>query len=162
MKVIFLDIDNVLNTDAGIYLYYRKTKKNHYIDPKIAANLTKLCNLIPSANIVISSMWRGYFSLEQLRDYLKDYVNPEIIIDKTLISRFSDWDHPNRGKVIANYLEDHPKIKEYVILDDLDDKISDQHKGHFVHVNPLTGLTSKDVHEAFKILMKRYPVLRKK
>jgi hypothetical protein len=153
-KIIYLDIDGCLNTDLGISEYYKKTKKNDYIDPLMAANLTKLCDLVPDAKIVISSMWRGYFTLQQMRKYLKPYVDPKRIIDMTPLAKWNDWDYPDRGTVIAKHMEIFPNVESYVVIDDFNDGISNLHSKNFIYVNPITGLTEDDVIEAARILNK--------
>ena len=60
----------------------------------------------------------------------------------------------NRGKEIRDYLDKHPNIKQFVIIDDEFQREFEEHNlsKHFVHTDYTTGITKKDVEKAIKIL----------
>jgi hypothetical protein len=151
-KLIFLDIDGVLDT-----------YKSHYmLDPVL---LDRLGNILgrTGAWIVVSSSWRSS-SVPDTVDFMTDYDNPRVgpnpfpFTDKVvgvtpiLFSVIDDdIDRPaTQGEEIAAYLKLH-SCDEYVILDDCDEMLRDQWP-HLVFVNDEMGLTDADVEKAVSIL----------
>lgn len=57
----------------------------------------------------------------------------------------------SRGKEIDMWLEAHPECTNFVILDDRMDFTEDQ-QPHFIHVNPMIGLTDDDADIAIMTL----------
>ena len=55
-----------------------------------------------------------------------------------------------REMEIALWLEEHPEVTNYVILDDLDS--FRQHEAHLVKINPKTGITNDDAEQVITIL----------
>jgi len=51
---------------------------------------------------------------------------------------------------IALWLEEHPEVTSYVILDD--QSTFRQLKEHFVQINPKSGITNKDTERVITIL----------
>lgn len=111
MKVIFLDVDGVLNSND----YIEYTSKNNVkgileeIDPQKIDMLKQVLN-ITGAKIVVSSSWRNIRKFEKLRELFFLYG---IRLDKKtpLIGN-------NRGLEIKQYLKEHANIEQYIILDD--------------------------------------------
>lgn len=151
-KLIFLDIDGVLDTYKSRYI----------LDPVL---LDRLGNILgrTGAWIVVSSSWRSS-NVPDTVEFMTDYDNPRVganpfpftdrIVGVTPIL-FSvvdgDIDRPaTRGEEIAAYLKAHP-CDNYVILDDCDDMLRDQWP-HLVLVNDVVGLTDADVEKAVGIL----------
>lgn len=151
-KLIFLDIDGVLDT-----------YKSHYmLDPVL---LDRLGNILgrTGAWIVISSSWRCS-NVPDTVEFLTDYENPRVgsnpfpftdrVVGITPILYSvldGDIDRPaTRGEEIAAYLKSHP-CDSYVILDDCDEVFRDQ-QPHLVLVNDEVGLSDADVEKAVGIL----------
>ena len=57
-----------------------------------------------------------------------------------------------RGKEIALYLENHPEVVEYVILDDLDPIYLEPCEDHLVQTYIHDGLQVEHIEEALKVL----------
>ena len=151
-KLVFLDIDGVLDT-----------YKSHYmLDPVLLDRLGIILERT-GARIIISSSWRCG-NVPDTVAFLTDYDNPRVgsnpfpFTDKVVgITPIlysvvdGDIDRPaTRGEEIATYLREHP-YDNYVILDDCDEMLKDQWP-HFVLVNDETGLTDEDVEKAVSIL----------
>jgi hypothetical protein len=107
-KVIFLDIDGVLNcqrTSNPRYLPY-------IIDDALLARLRQLVDRT-DASVVLSSTWRydpaGIFSA-------KRYGIPFIDV-------IPDLPHEPRGKEILQWLQEHPEVTRYIVIDDEDDDL---------------------------------------
>jgi HAD domain in Swiss Army Knife RNA repair proteins len=127
MKVIFLDIDGVLNC--------RKTpnprKFPYVIDEGLLAGFTQLLQQT-GASVVLSSTWRydpaGIFSA-------KHYGVPFIDITP-------DMPHEPRCKEILEWLRHHPEVTRYVVIDDEDDELDEL---PLFQPSSRTGLTQKIV-----------------
>ena len=124
MKVIFLDIDGVLN-----YLdYFIKINDNRLIYNKLLkeidyklqrklleVDMNKLCMIKEicdrtNSKIVVTSSWRHLEIYPLIEDYLIKKGIP--VIDTT------EYINSMRGMEIKDYLENHPEITNYIILDD--------------------------------------------
>lgn len=118
-RVLFLDFDGVVNVpyeygtpefDAamaqGVYDFFR---------PEIVERLDKLIHEF-DLHVVISSSWR-YSGMEFCQNSLRNagFSEDVIIEDLTVLSEGM----PPRYLEILEYLEDHPRISEILILDDL-------------------------------------------
>lgn len=118
-RVLFLDFDGVVNVpyeygtpefDAamaqGVYDFFR---------PEIVERLDRLIHEF-DLHVVISSSWR-YSGMEFCQNSLRNagFSEDVIIEDLTVLSEGM----PPRYLEILEYLEDHPRISEILILDDL-------------------------------------------
>ena len=164
-KIIFLDIDGVLNTKWWYSQMDRNTHRDKYgyaFDPQAVANLRKIVEET-GADIVISSSWKC-MGLSQMEDIWKDRNLPDIIIgitpnsvsDELLID--ADIDSMElfhiRGEEIKEWLKKHGKrVCNYVIIDDMDNMLPGQ-QSHFVQTNPEMGITEDDAEKAIAILNK--------
>lgn len=152
MKVIFLDIDGVLNSRQFFMALYRETGKSILVRefcPISVSNLLYIIAEVPGVKIVVSSSWRKGTTIEELRRTLEKnaFIPPDMVIDKT--ADYSDRGH-DRGWEIQDWLDKHPEVEKFVILDDSDD---------VVHLKPFRpdikwdlGLTVLNSDAAIKIL----------
>ena len=153
MKLIFCDIDGVLNSEIG-------TAESDVLGIE-EEKLYLLQALLEStgAELVITSKARFAESIYEER--LKTIENSGIKIrdafrGKTLSS------NPKAIEVLA-YLQNKCKdIDNVLILDDNDHDFSEYFKHNFILVSTKTGLTVKDVEEGIAILGKEKPIYRKR
>ncbi|HKH00136.1 MAG TPA: HAD domain-containing protein [Bradyrhizobium sp.] len=125
MKVIFLDIDGVLNC--------RKTpnprKLPYIVDQKLLARFQELVRRT-GASVVLTSTWRydpaGLFAA-------KHHGVP--FIDVT-----PDLPKQPRSKEILEWVRGHPDVTRYAVLDDEDDQLDAL---PLFQPSPRTGLTEK-------------------
>lgn len=152
MKVIFLDIDGVINSeDFAIWNNehpeFCENGGHFWIDPNKINMIIKLCEET-GAKIVISSSWRGWSLKDTLNDFSRyrdlSKLNPYII---GITPRF----YKNRGIEIQYYLDSNISITNYCIIDD-DSDMLDSQKNNFVKINYKTGLTEYDVEKIKNIL----------
>ena len=142
MKVIFLDVDGVLNC----YL--------HKFTPALEDAKIKLLKEIvdvTDAKIVLSSSWRENSNLKyKLVTKLAEY-NLEIY-DHTPIL----WSGTPRSREIERYIQSHySEIEQFVILDDGDfdeARLKAVFPHHFIKTNIKYGLTSTKKDRAIKVL----------
>lgn len=163
MKIVFLDIDGVLNYT------------NWYVDDRNPGNINgqegdidplcvdRVLNIVreTGAKVVITSDWR--FSWGGTLNRLENAGLPrDVIIDKTPVAWGRDMtlkkymlddieDIYSRGNEINLWLKEHPDCTNYVILDDRVD-FTEEQQPHFIHVNPMIGLTDDDVDIAIMTL----------
>lgn len=147
-KIIFLDIDGVLNVYCQGRDKYGCLFHKHFED-----NL-KYIIMKTNAKIIISSSWRTA-GLEKMRSMWHDRKLPGEIID---ITPYDESRH--RGKEIQMWLNNHSILK-YVIIDD-DTDILESQLSNFVktsnnldHIDCVDigyGLTYECAKKAVKIL----------
>ena len=164
IKVIFLDIDGVLNTKWWYTQMDRNTPKDKYgyaFDPNAVANLKMILDET-GADIVISSSWKsfGFSELEEMWQYRGlpgklIGITPNSVSDEMLLN--ADLDHMElfsiRGMEIKEWLTKHGKrVSHYAIIDDMDNMLPEQ-QPHFVRTDPEMGITKKNADEAIHILL---------
>ncbi len=152
MKVIFLDIDGVLNSDR-----IARMRRNHNIlemtfDQDAMENLSQIITETGS-RIVISSTWRFHYKTENplwlsLIDNLKQYNLDNHIIGTTEITNIASA--KPRWKEINEWLFNKNDIESFVILDDeWDMGILNR---NFVRCSGSVGISSSNCREAIEIL----------
>ena len=159
MKVIFLDIDGVLNSEKffGVEsqpfryqkaLSEKKSEDEISVIINIDPNAVAWVNYIVSktgAEVVISSTWRSDYNIPFKMRYaglLKPIYG---------ITPFSKDRH--RGTEIQEWLNDHSEVTHYVILDDDNDMLEEQ-LNNFVQTDWLEGLNEECADKAVEILNK--------
>jgi len=163
MKVIFLDIDGVLNTKYWYTQMDRNTPKDKYgyaFDPVAVANLAHIIDET-GADIVISSSWKS-FGLSELEAMWQNRglpgkligITPNTVSDELLLN--ADLDHmelfPIRGMEVKEWLDKHGKnVSHYVIIDDMDNFLPDQ-QPYFVRTDPEAGITEEDADKVIRFL----------
>jgi hypothetical protein len=135
MKVIFLDIDGVLNC--------KKTRNPrdfpYIVETKLLRRLTSLLEKC-SAKVVLSSTWR-YDPIGVIA--AKHWGIPFIDVTPDLPKR------PRRDEIVA-WLKRHPEVERFVVIDDDDDGLDDL---PLFQPSNTTGLTAKICNGVHKYLM---------
>lgn len=152
MKLLFLDIDGVLNSTQSVYYYSRQKKKirmETLLCPIATSNLQHILEKHPDCQIVISSTWRKYYTLKQFKkifDYYK--IDSSRIIGITPINKGSEI----RGKQIAQWFSENPQYRfsHFVIIDDDGDMEQYLNTHHFVQTSSKSGLMWSQVEEVLK------------
>lgn len=140
MKVIFLDFDGVLTrTD--------EPRSHHYLSNTCIENLNLIIDKIKNVKIVLSTDWRKYYSLNELRKILvrAGLKYPSNVVDVTPLIEYQI-----RGNEIEQWLIKNNKIDSFVILDDHDDM--GKYINRLILTDPNYGLTHKDALNALSIL----------
>jgi len=170
MKVLFLDIDGVLNSDRTLY-------DDVSLEDDLIMNLKAIIDKT-GAKIILSSSWRCIPSAVQklmgkldehdlyLSGLTKDGVEVSTVeaLGFKPTERYTDTDYSgscpkdithDRGAEIAVWLDEHQdRVDSFVILDDEDYDIKLYYPSHLVLTRYETGLTEANVEEAIKILNK--------
>jgi hypothetical protein len=137
MKILFLDIDGVLNNSS-----------ENYRTPGIE-NMNQLKRIIKEtdAEIVLTSTWR--YSLEEALKLFRMYDV------KTPISLTQVLKPLERGNEIVLWLASYPMLVDtYCVIDDAIEDISGYPLKNIVEINPAYGLTAGDADKTINILNK--------
>jgi hypothetical protein len=129
MKVIFLDIDGVLNV-----MHRERDEFGAIFHQNFVDNLETVINET-GAKIIISSSWR-HGGLQRMIDMWKFRELPGEVIGITPdlwgeVKGEDFYEKLQRGHEIQSVLDRTPEITSYVIFDDDDDMLPSQ-KGNFV------------------------------
>ena len=149
-KILFLDIDGVLNSDA--FADYMLEEDNvdifneDMLDERAIIQLKKII-MATDAEIVLSSSWRWY---KDTRDKVHRQLQAKDIdfVDTTPLEIDTAM---SRGMEIKAWLEEHPEVERFVILDDDDLRIQEYVPYH-VKTTFRYGLTREKAAEAIQIL----------
>ncbi|MFW5847818.1 MAG: HAD domain-containing protein [bacterium] len=164
-KVIFLDHDGVLATDNEYDLPRKRIGNQSYypFNSKCVDVLNEILMEVPNAVIIVSSDWKLYWTLDQMKEI---YIQNGIIrmpVGYTIDS----YKHFNTGMLqsnraseithclIHNQLKKYDDIKanKYVVIDDLD--MSDWFPRNFVLCgNPKKGIAQPGVKERILKILK--------
>lgn len=154
MKVIFLDVDGVLN--------YRGCKEMfnglYGVDEDRLDKLAEIAHST-SAAIVLTSTWKQLWdnqpvnstSLDPMALYLVNKLKSRGL---RLTDRTEEKDPHQRGHGIKAWLRKVPNIESWVVLDDevFPDYKECEITKRFIHTSFEHGLTDKHVEKAIKIL----------
>ena len=168
MKIIFLDIDGVLNSEKWYQERFDINLKTYPIcefDPLTIEQLNLLTDKT-NAKIVISSTWRMGRTIDELKNIFKKVGIKGEIIGVTPYLTFNDGYGVERGNEIKRWIdlncvrwwdkifdekEKNITLESYVILDDDPDMLLEQ-KDNFVRTSWRDGLTALHTRKAIKIL----------
>lgn len=145
MKVIFLDFDGVINSTT--FMMRIDGHKGH---EKISEEMVGRVNRIieeTGAEVVVSSTWRKLHDLDELQKFLDKNGFVGELMDKTP----PNFGMTERGDIIQLWLDEHPFVEEFVVIDDDTDMtaIPDE---NFINTDTTVGITNEHVEEAIDIL----------
>jgi hypothetical protein len=154
--VLFLDIDGVLNSSeflthqfSNSINYPESTKEDfalQQLDEVAIRRLNLLFRIYPDLKIVISSTWRKLYPLHTIQELLESKgLQKNIIIDKTK----GHLSVGIRGYEIKEWLDAHPEVSRFVILDD--DVDMDFLSSYLVQTDFRKGLMEEDVDKICKL-----------
>ncbi len=162
-KVVFLDIDGVLNSNFWLENNERELSNGTLIDSekvKLLSDLIKKTN----AKIILHSGWRFWFDgdLKPLRleaeKFLEmlnaeglwiDGVTPDLTTEE--IRETKKFSLVKAAEILL-WLSEHKEVKSWVVLEDLYLHNEEVDK-HQVKTDATVGLTEDDVKRAVEILM---------
>lgn len=179
MKIVFLDIDGVLNSGKNYQAYHKAQTEDPDKNPDVRGRIdimhrhvhhlfdidnVELLNQIvreSEAKLVVSSSWRRFYNgnglcFTDLQNLLRQVGVEGEVIDKTptiMPVKFSQ--SIERGVEIQKWLDDWEErsdeaVTHFVILDDETDMA--HLKRHFIHTDGRVGLQPKDVRKAVNFL----------
>ena len=165
-KIVFLDIDGVLNTEhyQGLLQYQGKSWQDEYgafFDPNAVKQLKRIIDAT-GADIVVESSWK-YLGLDVMKELWKVRnlpgrkidITPSSISDEYLFN--IDLDNLDasmlhcKGIEIASWLAEQTEDIRYVIIDD-EYVILESQLPHFILTNPYEGITEEQAERTISIL----------
>ena len=177
MKVLFLDIDGVLNSQNwfGYRLYCIKNNmydrvlnfidtndenteyKLNMIDDRAIANLNKIVEET-GCKVVLSSSWRSSSESENVfTQYILKLKGFKYELYDVTPRLWHKEFGTQRGEEIQLWLDkesEKNEIESFVILDDDDSDMLLEQTNNFIHIDGQVGLTDRDVFTAIEILNK--------
>ncbi len=163
MKVLFLDIDGVLNANGS----YKADSESRNLDPRCVANLNRLVQTT-DCKIVLSSAWRymilnGAMTIKGFQYMLRTHgvtkyleIIDTLPADNQLEFVAGSNKAPGRGQAIHEWVEKakpEAKPEKWAIVDDLDVSYGIcKECPNFVQTNPNVGLTEEDTTRLLEIL----------
>lgn len=146
--VLFLDIDGVICTDRA-YLASGADKYKNIMrawDPISIKLVDRLC-IDYNLKVVVSSTWRQRYDVPLI--LLTHGFNGEFHKDDKTPVTFNR----SRGQEIREWLEEHPEIIRYIIIDDTDDGLlNNELTPHHCKTDIQDGFLTDHYHRAKKIL----------
>lgn len=131
MKVVFLDIDGVLNSHRTCIAFggipHTTARNGRATLDEVAIRLIGGIVRAAGAVVVLSSTWRKH----------ADWLDYGPALDLPIIDRTPQGLGP-RGREIADWLDDHPEVEQFAIIDDDSDMLPEQ-LPFFVHTNYADG-----------------------
>lgn len=161
-KVIFLDIDGVLNSNFWNENHQREISDGTLIDE---SKIKLLCKLIrdTDAQIILHSGWKYWFDSD-LKPLRKEAENLRVLLEKEgmaicgvtpdhateEIKRNRKFSLVKAGEILA-WLEQHNDVDAWIVLDDLDLHNAEVAR-HQLKTDQSIGLTGEDVEKAGRML----------
>ena len=130
MKILFLDIDGVLNQYDGM-------AQKHMFDYVCVRILHKIYDSVPDLKIVLSSSWRGLTERKFIERGIGLVIHGDTPVSKGL-SRMDEIEEWMRGKEVSSWVA-------------LDDELSPHHP-NVVKTDMMIGLRWADADRAIEIL----------
>ena len=146
--VVFLDMDGVLG--AGRVWAQNASKRwtcpAGWVDPAMVARLNRLVRRT-GARVVVSSSWRKYLGADGVAAVLAacGFTGEVIGTTPVIAGEPASW----RGREIDRWLMAHPRVRDWVVLDDL---LVSVDAGRLVRTDMQRGLTDDDVERAVAVL----------
>ena len=161
-RVVFLDIDGVLNSNFWNENHQREIRDGTLIDESKVKLLCKLVRDI-DAQIILHSGWKYWFDSD-LRPLRREAENLRALLEKERltiagvtpdhatdeIKKSKKFSLVKAGEILA-WLGQHKDVDSWVVLDDLD-LHSAEMEMHQVKTDQRIGLTIEDVEKAKKML----------
>ena len=155
-KVIFIDIDGVLNSEINQDLNFKQGRwfsHNLILDPEAMLCLKEIIDQT-GAELILSSTWRypdedGSFASKE------NFINQLSSYDLSLSGETPQLPEYDRAAEISEYLDEHMDIGHFVVIDDDIDLLKNEEiKPHILHTNHQFGLVKSEIAEAVSILNK--------
>jgi hypothetical protein len=170
-KLLFLDLDGVLNIEQGAKATHLKKSEgliSLYFEQHLVKRLNKLFEIHPDIDVVMSSSWRVgefLFALEELKNlganFHEKFVGATPVIKGGM---YSSCYSNNRGEEILSYLKDNfgenfnDSVK-WIAIDDVATGLIDSGlvlipENNAVITDPFKGIQADDVNKLINFFKK--------
>jgi len=145
-KILFLDIDGVLNSKLYYKNSFNANEDHSRFDPYSVLLVKKLVEEF-SLKIVITSHWRNGMVNRLMHELKRNDLLEHLHSDS-----FTPVIRPaQRGLEIRLWLDEHSEVTEYVIIDDTEN-ILDNQITRFVKTSSFAGMIDEHYNQAREIL----------
>lgn len=122
MKVIFLDIDGVMNNDCWLTEQKQKNPEFRFQDFLNPVAVDALNSIVEKsgASVVISSSWRRFFTPVELRELFAKNGFKGTVLDSTPLSKEV---RAPKAAAIKEWLAMHPNVQRCVVVDDREEEV---------------------------------------
>ncbi|MFA9378339.1 MAG: HAD domain-containing protein [Lachnotalea sp.] len=157
-KIIFLDVDGVLNSNPWNDTHQKEISVGLLIDEDKVKLLSEIISKT-EASIILHSGWRVWFD-ENILPTRKESqllveilernhililgVTPDLSTEEVKVTKKYSL---VKAKEILTWLQEHPEVERWVVIDDLY-LHNDEVEKHQIKTNCLIGLTQADVDAA--------------
>lgn len=149
-RVLFLDYDGVVNTpmwnEKGTRCTFNFPCNNKVNNFQAVQWISEFCQKY-GYDIVVTSTWR----LDS--NYKECLINGGLRDNIKILGRTEDMWASTRGDEVKSYIEKHPNIKYYIIVDDENDMLPEQ-QDHFVQTDTTRGFGELEFHKCAEIFMR--------
>ena len=155
-KIILLDIDGVLNSEINQDYNFSKgrwSSRNLVLDSDAIRCLKEIVDKT-GAEIILSSTWR-YPDEDDSFVSKENFIRQLGLSGMTLSGETPQLPEYDRAAEILAYLNEHPEVTHFVIIDDdIDLMKHEELRKHLLHTNYRIGLVKSEIDEAINILDK--------
>lgn len=162
-RIIFLDIDGVLNTNFWNDSHQREISDGALVDVEKVKLLSMLVKRT-KAKIILHSGWKYWFDQDfkplcpEAENLMMLLKKEELLIGDITPDHSTEEIRTNKkfslvkASEILAWLAEHGNVDNWIVIDDLDlhSKAIEMHQ---VKTDPNTGLTLDDVYKAEKMLL---------
>lgn len=149
MNVVFLDFDGVVNTpmwDPVQRAFTMNMPYHGFVNNRTAVEWVEAFCQIYDFNVVVSSDWRLNSNWRECLLH-GGFMDSERIIDRTIClpANAEKW---GRGHEIQTWLDAHPEVENFIIIDDDIVDILPEHRRHIIHTDSEEGFTEWNFNQA--------------